>query len=116
REEQRDRNDLPKGEKPKKDQERSIPLWAETIVLLLIALVLAVVIKQFFVQAFYIPSGSMEPGFVPNYRILVEKWSYWMGSPKRGDIVVFSDPGNWLDQEGPEQSSNLVTSALGSVG
>lgn len=95
---------------------RSLPLWAETIVLLLIALVLAVVIKQFFVQAFYIPSGSMEPGLVPNDRILVEKWSYWMGSPKRGDIVVFSDPGNWLQGENAQQSSNFFTSTLGAVG
>ncbi|HWU33222.1 MAG TPA: signal peptidase I [Marmoricola sp.] len=115
REEKRDRDEQ-SGGKPKNEHHRSIPLWAETIVLLLIALVLAILIKQFFVQAFYIPSGSMEPGLIPNDRILVEKWSYWMGSPKRGDIVVFSDPAHWLDQEGPEQSSNFVTSTLGAVG
>ena len=45
--------------------------------LLAIALVLAIFIKAFFVQAFYIPSESMEPGLVKNDRILVQKVSYW---------------------------------------
>ena len=40
---------------------------------------LAIVIKAFFVQAFYIPSESMEPGLVNNDRILVQKVSYWGG-------------------------------------
>ena len=66
---------------------------AETILLLGIALVLAIVIKALFVQAFYIPSESMEPGLVKNDRILVEKPSYWFDGPERGDIVVFKDPG-----------------------
>ena len=63
-----------------------------------IALVLAIVIKALFVQAFYIPSESMEPGLVENDRILVQKVSYWFGGePERGDVVVFKDPGGWLD-------------------
>ncbi|MGN6161688.1 MAG: signal peptidase I [Marmoricola sp.] len=107
--------DAPFPKKPKRER-RSIPLWAETVALLVIALLLAIFIKQFFVQAFYIPSGSMEPGLVPNDRILVEKWSYWMGSPKRGDIIVFSDPNNWLQGEDAQQSSNFVTSTLGAIG
>ena len=58
---------------------------------------LAIVIKAFFVQAFYIPSESMEPGLVKNDRILVQKVSYWGGgTPQRGDVVVFKDPGGWL--------------------
>jgi signal peptidase I len=71
-------------------------LWQETILLLVIALGLAIVIKALFVQAFYIPSPSMEPQFVKNDRILVQKVSYWRGGPSRGDIVVFEDPGGWL--------------------
>ena len=81
--------------KPKK---KHLPVWQETLLLLGIALVLAIVIKAFFVQAFYIPSESMEPGLVKNDRILVQKVSYWFGgSPERGDVVVFEDPGGWLD-------------------
>ena len=78
-------------------KKKHLPLWQETILLLGIALVLAVVIKALFVQAFYIPSESMEPGLVKNDRILVQKVSYWFGgSPERGDVVVFKDPGGWL--------------------
>jgi len=66
---------------------KHLPLWQETILLLAIAVLLAVVIKAFFVQAFYIPSESMEPGLVKNDRILVEKTSYWFGgTPQRGDV------------------------------
>ena len=76
-----------------------MPLWQETILLLGLALVLALIIKSLFVQAFYIPSPSMEPLFIKNDRILVQKVSYWGGSsPSRGDIVVFKDPGGWLNE------------------
>ena len=84
----------------KQSAKKAMPLWQETILLLVLALVLAIVIKSLFVQAFYIPSPSMEPQFVKNDRILVQKVSYWgSGSPSRGDIVVFKDPGGWLDDE-----------------
>ena len=96
---------------------KQLPWWQETVLLLGIALLLAVVIKAFFVQAFYIPSESMEPGLVKNDRILVQKVSYWGGgSPQRGDVVVFKDPGDWL---GPTESAgppNTLTSLLAKVG
>lgn len=79
------------------ERRRHLPVWQESILLLVLALVLAVVLKALFVQAFYIPSASMEPGLRLNDRILVEKPSYWFGNgPSRGDVVVFKDPGNWL--------------------
>ena len=87
---------------------RKLPLWLETVVLLVLAIVLAVVVKTFFVQAFYIPSGSMKPGLVINDRIMVQKVSYWGDDgPDRGEIVVFEDPGGWLDgeQAGPPTTS-----------
>jgi signal peptidase I len=72
----------------------------ESLLLLTVALVLAILLKAFLVQAFYIPSESMEPGFVKDDRIIVQKASYWgSGQPRRGDIVVFKDPGAWLPQE-----------------
>jgi signal peptidase I len=86
----------PEDAEEPEESERKAPLWVETIVLLGIALVMALVIKTFFVQAFYIPSESMEPGLVTNDRILVQKTSYWFGEPDRGDVVVFEDPGGWL--------------------
>ena len=96
---------------------KHLPLWQETILLLGLALVLAVVIKALFVQAFYIPSESMEPGLIKNDRILVQKVSYWFGDePERGDVVVFKDPGGWLT--GPEAAgpTNPVAKAMAKVG
>jgi signal peptidase I len=81
-----------------RSEKQQLPLWQEMILLLVLALVLAIIIKAFFLQAFYIPSGSMENTLRLNDRILVEKVTTWNGaSPNRGDVVVFSDPGGWLD-------------------
>ena len=98
-------------------KKKHLPLWQETILLLGLALVLAVVIKALFVQAFYIPSESMEPGLIKNDRILVQKVSYWFGDqPERGDVVVFKDPGGWLT--GPEAAgpTNPVAQVMAKVG
>ena len=91
------------GEAPVEPR-RGLPLWQESILLVGAAIVMAIVIKALFVQAFYIPSASMEPGLVNNDRILVQKPSYWFGGePSRGDVVVFEDPGGWLGaDEGSE--------------
>jgi signal peptidase I len=93
-----------------------IPVWQESIILLVVAVLLAVVLKAFFVQAFYIPSESMEPGLVKNDRILVQKPSYWTGSPSRGDVVVFEDPGNWLGENDAEGATNPIAKVLEKVG
>ncbi|WP_193610815.1 signal peptidase I [Nocardioides lijunqiniae] len=100
---------MPEADAPEEPAKRKLPLWLETVVLLTVAVVLALVIKTLFVQAFYIPSASMKPGLVENDRILVQKVSYWFGgSPSRGDVVVFEDPGGWLDGLAPEPTSPLV--------
>ena len=110
---------LDDAERPVRDEKtkKHLPLWQETILLLAIAIGLAIVIKAFFVQAFYIPSESMEPGLVKNDRILVEKWSYWFGgTPQRGDVVVFKDPGGWLSQEEDAGPSNPVGKLMAKIG
>ena len=95
---------------------KHLPLWQETILLLAVALLLAVVIKTFFVQAFYIPSASMEPGLALNDRILIQKVSYWGGGqPERGDVVVFKDPGGWLPP-GNSEPPNALAEVLTKVG
>lgn len=66
--------------------------WRELPVLILIALVLAVTIKTFVVQAFFIPSGSMLETLQIDDRVLVSKLSYVWGEPDRGDVLVFDDP------------------------
>jgi signal peptidase I len=61
----------------------------ELPVLLLIAFVLAFLLRTFVLQVFYIPSASMEPTLMVDDRMVVEKISYRFGDPERGDIVVF---------------------------
>src|SRR4249919_2668155 len=109
--------DVPEQDSPEEHPKKHLPLWQETVLLLAIAIVLAVVIKAFFVQAFYIPSESMEPGLVKNDRILVEKMSYWFGgTPQRGDVVVFKDPGGWLSEEEDAGPSNPIGQLMAKIG
>ncbi|MCW2786939.1 MAG: hypothetical protein JWP74_3456 [Marmoricola sp.] len=102
----------------RKAAKKALPVWQESVLLLVIALVLAIGIKFFFVQAFYIPSASMEPLFIKNDRILVQKVSYWGSkSPKRGDIVVFKDPGGWLNaDETSKAATNPIAKGLEAIG
>ena len=60
--------------------------------LIIIAFVLALLIKTFLFQAFFIPVGSMEPTLMPGDRVLVNKMPYYFHDPRRGDIIVFADP------------------------
>jgi signal peptidase I len=75
---------------------RRIPGWLELLILLAIALALSVAVKTFLVQMFFVPSESMEPLFIRDDRILVQKVSYWTGDVQRGDVVVFEDRDGWL--------------------
>jgi signal peptidase I len=70
-------------------------LWEsqkENIITVLIALVLAIVIRGFIAESRYIPSPSMVPTLYPGDRIVVEKISYRFRAPQRGDVVVFKPP------------------------
>ena len=77
-----------------------IALWRfvkEVVIILAVALALSFVVRTFIVQAFYVPSQSMENTLMPNDRILASKLSTRFGGVGRGQIVVFRDPGDWLD-------------------
>jgi len=65
---------------------------AEWAILIVAALVIAIVIRTFVFQAFYIPSESMVPTLKIGDRVLVNKLSYKLHDPRRGDIVVFKAP------------------------
>jgi signal peptidase I len=93
------------------------PLWMELLLVVGIALVLAVIIKTFLAQAFYVPSESMEKTLMPNDRIIVEKVSSWTGGePQRGDIVVFKDPGGWLNPTQVRTATGPMAKALEAIG
>ena len=57
------------------------------------AVLIAFLVKTFVAQAFYIPSGSMLPQLQINDRVVVSKLAYRLHEPRRGDIVVFDEPG-----------------------
>ncbi|MFJ5220007.1 signal peptidase I [Streptomyces sp. NPDC088354] len=86
--------------------------WQELPVLVVVALLLSFLIKTFFVQAFSIPSDSMQNTLQRGDRVLVDKFTPWFGAtPQRGEVVVFRDPGGWLD-EGVPKESNVVLRGL----
>ncbi len=74
----------------------------------MVALVLAVVIKTYAIQAFFIPSGSMENTLEINDRVLVNKLVYDVRGIHRGDIVVFNGDGSWDPGQVPVRSNFLV--------
>ncbi len=90
--------------------------WKELPILIGIALVLALLIKTFLVQAFSIPSSSMEQTLKIGDRVLVDKLTPWFGSePKRGEVVVFHDPDQWLAGE-PTPDPNALQTVLSWIG
>jgi signal peptidase I len=93
-----------------KETKKPRSFWKELPILIVVALVLALLIKTFLVQAFSIPSGSMEDTLQIGDRVLVDKLTPNFGDkPSRGQVVVFHDPSDWLAGEPGEQpSSNPV--------
>lgn len=93
------------GEKPpaeaKEKEKRGGPLrfFRELPGLIIIAFVLALLIKTFLVQAFFIPSISMDPTLEVGDRVLVNKVVYRLHPPRRGDVIVFENP-NPIEEPG----------------
>jgi signal peptidase I len=81
----------------------------EFVIVIGMALVLSFVVKTWLLQAFYIPSGSMEDTLVLNDRVIVSKLTPGAFELKRGDIIVFSDPGNWVDPLPKAPHGEVVT-------
>jgi signal peptidase I len=79
--------------------------WREFPVLIVVALAIALVIKTFVVQAFYIPTGSMQDTLDIGDKVLVNKLVYHFRSIQPGDIIVFNGDGSW-EPEPPPASSN----------
>jgi signal peptidase I len=116
---------------PPAPEEKHRAFWKELPVLVVIALGLALLIKSFFFQAFYIPSASMEntlqggnptcndcgtsPGH-PFDRVLVNKLAYDFRSPHRGEIIVFKGPPGWPPENSSGTPSNPVLRVFHDVG
>ncbi|KNB53159.1 signal peptidase I [Streptomyces caatingaensis] len=111
-----ERPEEPVRTKESKAKKQQRPFWKELPLLIGVALVLALLIKTFLVQAFSIPSDSMQNTLQEGDRVLVDKLTPWFGAePDRGEVIVFHDPGEWLRNE-PTPQPNAVQSVLSWIG
>lgn len=97
---------------------RRLSFIAELPILVVIAFVLALLLKTFLVQAFYIPSESMLPTLAVGDRVLVNKLAHEVREPERGEVVVFThgDAGPAAPGEGVlERLRDTITSGFGVV-
>jgi signal peptidase I len=78
--------------RPKKKRHPALTFLGELPGLILMAFALALLIKSTLLQAFWIPTGSMEPTLIPGDRVIVAKVPYYFHDPERGDIIVFEEP------------------------
>lgn len=101
----------PSEEPPQK--KGGLPFLIELPLLVLLAFVLAILLKTFLVQAFYIPSTSMVPTLEVNDRILVNKVVYNLRDPVRGEVVVFHEEG--VGPEGVSGTLHDLAAGLGIV-
>jgi signal peptidase I len=80
----------------------------ETIETIVIALILALIIRAFIIQVFYIPSGSMEPTLGISDRIVVNKFIYRFREPRRNEIIVFKYPLDTPGQKGKDFIKRII--------
>jgi len=108
-------NGSPATETGSESEKHALPFWLEMPLLILAALVIAVVIKTFFFQAFWIPSSSMEDTLQINDRVMVNKLAYRLGDLQRGQVIVFDDPRGVAapDESLIEAAKRNITEAIG---
>ena len=80
----------------------------ELPIIVVSALIVSIVIKTFFLHFFYIPSGSMENTLQIGDRIAVNKFGALFSEIKRGEVVVFGDPDNWLGEASESNDSAFI--------
>jgi signal peptidase I len=104
-----------RGAEPRKGR----GFFGELPVLIIIAFVLALLLKTFLVQAFFIPSSSMEPTLMEQDRVLVNKMVYRFRAPERGEVIVFTKRDEVVGEDPVEPATPLsraVESVAGLLG
>jgi signal peptidase I len=100
----------------RQDEDSLLSFLRELPVLLLVALLLAFLLRTFVVQVFYIPSSSMEPTLQVQDRMVVEKVTYLVRDPQRGEVIVFAgEEGGGTDPGGVQGAVTAVGRFLGVV-
>ena len=95
----------PEEQEDNQRKRRKRPFWRDLVVIVVAALALTILLKEFVVEVFSIPSGSMENTLLPGDRVLVSKVVYRFRSIERGDVVVFSGQGSWGPDAPPPPSN-----------
>jgi signal peptidase I len=98
----------PREDRPEPERRKRHSFWRELPVLIVVAFVIALLIKTFLLQAFYIPSASMDPTLVIGDRVLVEKLTYRFSDPGHGDVVVFERDLAELTRPDPPQEDESL--------
>jgi len=107
----------PSAPEPKR-QRTFASFLREFAIIVISALVLSALVRAFVIQAFYVPSASMEQTLLPSDRIIAAKLTTKIAGVKRGEVVVFRDPGGWLPvpEPGPGGWEGFVRDAATFVG
>lgn len=100
----------------KEKQQKKPSLARELITVVGTALILSILVRTFLIQAFYVPSASMEDTLLKNDRIIVSKVSSKFTGIDRGNVVVFHDPGGWLGEGFPNPYDTPIGHLLQAVG
>jgi signal peptidase I len=90
--------------------QRRNTFWRELPILLGVAIVVAILVRAFVLQTFYIPSESMEHTLNINDRVLVNKLVYDFRDPRRGEIIVFNSPEDW---RGDPSETDFIKRVIG---
>lgn len=84
----------------------------EVVIVVVLAVVLSLIAKTWLVQSFWIPSASMNTTLVRDDRVIVSKLTPGPFNLGHGDIVVFEDPGGWLDPDVQPAEQTGITAAI----
>jgi signal peptidase I len=95
---------------------KQLPLWLEFPLLIGAALLIAVLIKTFLFQAFWIPSSSMENTLLIYDRVLVSKLSYEFSDISQHDVIVFDDPRAGFEQPEEDAIERAIRNLKESIG
>jgi signal peptidase I len=99
---------------PKK--KRRIPFWLELPLVVVVAVLLAFVVKSLVVQVFFIPSGSMENTLQVGDRVAVNRFIYRFSDPQRGDVVVFDGVDSFVPASAEAPSEGPVVELVKELG
>jgi signal peptidase I len=107
-----------RGKSPRPRSDGAGRWFRETAIIVISALVLSALVRAFLVQAFYVPSASMEDTLMIGDRIIASRITTTLSGVSRGEVVVFRDPGGWLDAPPPREGGfrGTVRNALMFVG